>query len=198
MQQIVDSVMQELDNDRVREIGEQLGLDAHQVRDAVRETVPAISGALEDGGQAGLEGAQGFGGLGGVLGGGDAGGGGDVLGGVLGGLTGGSGGGLEDILGSVLGQRQHDVTGGVARKTGLGQGQSQQLIMMLLPLILSAFQKYQANRAGTAPLPSGPSGGEPMGGAASGGLGSMLDKDGDGKVLDDIAGSVLGGLFGKK
>jgi hypothetical protein len=212
MNQLVDSVMRELDGDRARDIGDQLGLDPAQVREAAQHAVPQMLAGVEaaqaegldlGGILGGLGGGQG-GGLGDVLGGmlggggGSAGGGlGDVLGGMLGGGSAGGGGGLGDVLGQFFGHRHGDVTGNVSQRTGLGQGQAGQLIMMLLPLLLSVLQRHRSAGGGGLGAPAQPTQPAPTprhGGGLGDVLGDMLDKDHNGSVVDD----VLGGLLGRK
>jgi hypothetical protein len=155
--------------------------------------------------------------LGGALGGGDpssglgsalgsllggSGGLGDLLGSVLGGGgSTGSGGSAgrkaldgAGILRHVFGDRRSSVEKGLGRTSGLGRDQIVQLLLFLAPLVMSALAKRKRDRDLDA------------GGLASdladerreiekrapglgrGGLGSILDRDGDGEVADDLAG----------
>jgi hypothetical protein len=103
-------------------------------------------------------------------------------------------------LGGLLGQSGIQASQLIGQKFGLSSEKAMNLIPMLAPLILGALSK-QKNQAG---------------GAGLSGLASLIDRDGDGNILDDIAGflspslggsstggggllgSLLGGLFGKK
>ncbi|MCB1233001.1 MAG: DUF937 domain-containing protein [Verrucomicrobiae bacterium] len=90
----------------------------------------------------------------------------------LGGLLGGAGGQASQMIGNQL---------------GLSQDQANQIIPMLAPIILG-FLTRQRNQAG------GGSQGQSL-------IMGMLDQDGDGSILDDVAGmlgggSLLGSLLG--
>ena len=146
-------------------------------------------------------------GLGGFLGalqgrGAAAGGAGGLMGGLAGALAGGSkatdGGG---ILGHVFGNRLPHVESGLAKSTGLSQQQVLQLLMTLAPVVMSALGKMKRERdldaGGVSDVLSheaarareaAPSG-------ILGQLGQLLDRDGDGNPLDDLAG-LAGGLLG--
>jgi hypothetical protein len=122
------------------------------------------------------------------------------------------------ILGHVFGQRQAPVEQGVAKATGLDAQRTGQLLMMLAPLVMAALARARATQAG-----AGGSAGEVLQREQSnierqvpglGGLSSILDRDGDGQIADDIAsiaagrlggtansgglGGILGGLLGEK
>jgi len=104
-------------------------------------------------------------------------------------------------LGGLLGQSGLQASQMIGQKFGLSADKAMSLIPMLAPLILGFLSK-QKNAAG---------------GPGLGGLAALIDRDGDGNILDDIAGflgpalgggasssgggllgSLLGGLFGKK
>ena len=122
------------------------------------------------------------------------------------------------ILGHIFGQRQAPVEQGVAKATGLDTQRTGQLLMMLAPLVMAALA-----RARTTQADAGASAGAVLQRERSnierqvpgiGGLASILDRDGDGHIADDIAslaagklggtassgglGGLLGGLFGEK
>lgn len=101
-------------------------------------------------------------------------------------------------LGGLLGDSGVQATDMISKQFGLSPQTAMKLIPMLAPVILGALsQKRDA------------------GGAGSSGIAALLDQDGDGSILDDVAGflmqglsgggqkgsllgSVLGGLFGKR
>mgnify|MGYP001095698123 CR=1 FL=1 len=104
-------------------------------------------------------------------------------------------------LGGLLGPSGLQASQMIGQKFGLSTDKAMSLIPMLAPLILGFLSK-QKNAAG---------------GAGLGGLAALIDRDGDGNILDDIAGflgpalgggassggggllgGLLGGLFGKK
>lgn len=161
-------------------------------RDHDPSLLEQLGGALGGGGLGAglgslLEGAGGSGGLG------------DLLGSVLGGGgSAGSGGGKAldgaGILRHVFGDRRSSVEKGLGRTSGLGRDQVTKLLVLLAPLVMSALAKRKRDRDLDA------------GGLASdldderreierrapglgrGGLGSILDRDGDGELADDLAG----------
>ena len=101
-------------------------------------------------------------------------------------------------LGGLLGNSGLQATDAIAKKFNIDSGTAMKLIPMLAPIILGALTKKKNT------------------GAGSSGIGALLDQDGDGSVLDDVAGflinslgkgstkrggglaGLLGGLFGKK
>ncbi len=101
------------------------------------------------------------------------------------------------ILGHIFGERQGQVAQEVSNQSGLGMGQVAQILMMLAPIVMGYLgqqkQQQQVGPDGLGGLLGGllgggqaaaaPSSGNPMIDMAS----SMLDRDGDGSSLDDIA-----------
>ena len=101
------------------------------------------------------------------------------------------------ILGHIFGERQGQVAQEVSNQSGLGMGQVAQILMMLAPIVMGYLgqqkQQQQVGPDGLGGLLGGllgggqaaaaPSSGNPMMDMASG----MLDRDGDGSSLDDIA-----------
>jgi len=81
-------------------------------------------------------------------------------------------------LGGLLGGNGPQAAQMLERKLGLGAGMGAKLIPMLAPLILGALAKKGKSAGGL------------------GGLASMLDRDGDGQILDDLAGMVTGRMTG--
>ncbi len=80
-------------------------------------------------------------------------------------------------LGGLLGGSGPQAAQMLEQKLGLSAGMGAKLIPMLAPLILGALAKR------------GKSGG------GLGGLARMLDRDGDGQILDDLAGMVTGRMM---
>ena len=119
------------------------------------------------------------------------------------------------ILGHVLGNKQQNVTNALSSKSGVDAGSVGEILKLAAPILMGFLGKQQrqkqvSNQSGLEGL---------LGGMLSGNspnqeqsfLESMLDADGDGSVIDDVAGMVLGGnkkksglggllggLFGKK
>ncbi len=195
---VLDLVTQALGGGGAAEISKQLGIDEATVNSAIGAAAPVLMGALARNASSG----DGAGALasaldrdhdGSIL---------DDLGGFLG------GGGAESagagILKHVLGGRQPQVAQGVGTASGLDPAKAGQLLSMLAPIIMGALGKTQRSQG----LDSGGLGAvlgqeqrrmERRQPGIGGMLGSLLDQDGDGSAMDDLAkigGSVLGGLFG--
>ncbi|MBT8387280.1 MAG: DUF937 domain-containing protein [Ignavibacteria bacterium] len=82
-------------------------------------------------------------------------------------------------LGGLLGNAGSDATNLLSQNLkGVDSGMIAKLIPMLAPVILGFLTKKRD------------------GGTGSSGLAGLLDQDGDGSVLDDVAGLLLGGLGG--
>lgn len=142
---------------------------------------------------------------------------------ILDNLSGLFGGGVDDnvmedgskILGHVLGNKQSNVQNVISQKSGIDAGSVAQILKVAAP-ILMGFLGNQAKQQNV----NSPGGLEGLlGGLLKGNspkhdqsfLESILDADGDGSIIDDAAGMVLGGakkkgglggllggLFGKK
>lgn len=126
----------------------------------------------------------------------------------LGGLFGGGGVDshvMEDgskILGHVLGGKQQQVASALGAKTGMDANSVAQILKVAAPILLGVLGS-QAKKQQV----SSPGGLEGLLGGMLGGnsnkneqsfLESILDADGDGSVIDDVAGMVLGGGSQKK
>ena len=81
-------------------------------------------------------------------------------------------------LGGLLGDSGMLATNTLAKKFNIDSGTVMKLIPMLAPVILGALTKKRDT------------------GTGSGGIGALLDQDGDGSVLDDVAGFLMGSLGG--
>ncbi len=131
---------------------------------------------------------------------------------ILDNLSGLFGGGVDNnvktdgakILGHVLGQKQQGVQQVIGQKAGIDAGSVGEILKVAAPILMGVLgkQKKQNNVSSQSDL-SGLLGGF-LGGASNTGavtkeqsfLEQMLDADGDGSVVDDVAGMILGG--GKK
>lgn len=118
------------------------------------------------------------------------------------------GGGVDDnvktdgakILGHVLGQKQQGVQQVIGQKSGVDAGSVGEILKVAAPILMGVLgkQKKQNNVSSQNDL------GSMLGGMLGGGsakqeqsfLEQVLDADGDGSVVDDVAGMLLGG--GKK
>jgi hypothetical protein len=74
----------------------------------------------------------------------------------------------------------------LSKKFNIGGALAKKLLPMLAPIILGMLLKKGGQGGRSGATQSGGSG-------LAGGIGSILDRDGDGSCLDDIAGMVLGG-----
>lgn len=110
------------------------------------------------------------------------------------------------ILGHILGTNQGQVVQQVSNNTGLNMGQVAQILMMLAPIVMGYLgqQKRQQNVGadGLGGLLGGLLGGGQQQAASTGNpmldmASNMLDSDGDGSVMDDIA-SMAFGYFTRK
>ena len=105
------------------------------------------------------------------------------------------------ILGHIFGQRQAPVEQGVAKATGLDAQKAGKLLMMLAPIVMAALARARSSQGAT-----NASAGSVLQGEQSslerqvpgglGGLASILDRDGDGQIADDIANLAAGKLGG--
>ena len=78
---------------------------------------------------------------------------------------------------------QNQTAQALAQKLNIGSALAKKLIPMLAPIIMGMLVK----KAGSANSPSSSSG------TGLGGIGAILDRNGDGSIIDDIAGMILGG-----
>ncbi len=193
--------------------GKQLGMEENKAQSALSAALPLILGAMKNNastpdGAAGLLGALGNDKhSGGIL---------DNLGSILG------GGGIDQnvmddgagILGHVFGGREQNVAQAVSKSSGIDLGSAMNILKVAGPFIMGALgkEKRQRNVSDQNGL------GDLLGGMLGKGgqeeqslVNRLLDADGDGSIIDDVAGmllsgggkkkgglgGLLGGLFGK-
>ena len=192
----LDALLPLLEGGNVQQVSRQLGIGEDQASTVIKAAVPLLVGALQrqassPTGLDSLAGALDRDHDGSIL---------DDIGGFLGG--GGSAAAGAGILGHALGGRQGDVAASLGKSTGLDAGSVLQLLTILAPLVMGALGK--AKRQG----PSGSGGlADILGGATRqvdqeapdlmSSLGRMLDTDGDGSAIDDVA-KIAGSLFGNR
>lgn len=208
MYSLQDLLGQEEGSQAVEQITSTVGADSSQVNSAIAMALPALLGALAANAST-PEGAQNLNQAlekdhdGSLLG---------NLGGLAGMIFGGgqaappprkadAGG----ILGHILGGAQGQVAQEVSNKTGLGMGQVAQILMFLAPIVMSYLGKQKQEQGVSADGLGGLLGS--LAGAAGGQQSSgntmidmatsMLDRDGDGSSLDDIASMAFGYMKGK-
>lgn len=194
--------------------GKQLGMGESKAQSALSTALPLILGAMKNNastpdGAAGLLKALGNDKhSGGLL---------DNLGSILG------GGGIDQnvmddgagILGHVFGGREQNVAQAVSKSSGIDLGNAMNILKVAGPFVMGALGKQSrsqgvSNQGGLGDL---------LGGMLGGGqkeqqsmVNRLLDADGDGSIIDDVAGmllsgggkkkgglgGLLGGLFGKR
>lgn len=103
----------------------------------------------------------------------------------------------QGILNHVLGSKQTGVEAALSQKSGMDMAQVSQILKVAAPILMGVLGKQLNNQnvQNTSGLTS------VLGGMLGGGQGSkqqsmieqFLDADGDGSILDDVAGMVLGG-----
>ena len=169
----------------------ELGVSEAQAAKGAEALIPAILGGFKKQAQAQPSGLEGLGSLLGQLGGGG------LLDNVL------SPQATEvsrgnDVLGQIFGSK--DVSRTVAQNAASRTGLDPALLRKMLPIVAMMVAGYMAKQGGGAAQSGGlggllggllggrASGQGGRGGATAGGLGSMLDLNGDGNPLDDILG----------
>ena len=110
------------------------------------------------------------------------------------------------ILGHVFGNNQGNVAQAVSQQTGIDTGKIMNMMVMIAPLVMGMLGKAKQTTGMDAgglvnilgSVMGGKAGSNPIMGVLTG----ILDKDGDGNVMDDLMGggigNLLGGLFGGK
>lgn len=101
------------------------------------------------------------------------------------------------ILGHILGAKQNGVEQVISQKSGVDAGTVSQILKIAAPILMGYLgkQKSESNATSSGDL-SGLLGGLLGGNSASSEqnfLEKVLDADGDGSVVDDVAGMFLGG-----
>ena len=105
----------------------------------------------------------------------------------------------QGILGHLLGNKQPVVENALSKESGVDTGSVSEILKMAAPLVMGLVgqKKQQAGISDTNGLGSLLGGllGSNSGGTAGNQsvLMSLLDADGDGSVIDDVAGMVMGG-----
>lgn len=173
----------------IESMANQLGIPPAMAKQGADALLPAILGGFKKQAQSG-GGVEGLGGLLGQLGGG----------GLLDSVLGPQATPVEqgnEVLGQIFGSKDvsRTVAGQAAAQTGIDSG----ILKQMLPILAMMAAGYMAKQGGESGGLGGMLGnvlGGAMGGGAApsagglGGLGKMLDMDGDGNPLDDIMGMV--------
>ena len=191
---ILNDLMQQLQGGGIGEISKTLGLQDDQVGNVVAAAMPALMGAFSRnaGSQSGADAL--FGALagnhsGGILG--------DVVGALAGGKTADPG-----IVRHAFGGKQKSVEQALSAGSGVDMASVGKIMAMVAPLVMGALGKAQRSQgldaSGTAAMIQQERRvAQKQAPQAMDILGSLLDADGDGDVMDDVAklGSSLLGSF---
>lgn len=105
------------------------------------------------------------------------------------------------ILGHVFGGREQNVANAVSKSSGIDLNTAMNILKVAGPLVMGALgketrEKGVADQNGIGDLLGGM-----LGGASSSQqsiVSKLLDADGDGSIIDDVAGILLGGSSSKK
>ena len=103
------------------------------------------------------------------------------------------------ILGHVFGNKQTNVEQALSQKSGIDAGSIASILKIAAPLVMGYLgkqtsQNQVSDAAGMSSLLGGLLGGQPAQNQSL--ITTLLDADGDGSILDDVAGMVMDG--GKK
>lgn len=190
----------------LQQVSKTLGVDSNQASQAIQSALPLLMGALgnnasnpqgaqsllnalqrDHSGASAAAPAAASGGL--------------DLGGLLGAVLGGSGGKATNgagILGHVFGGQSPQAAQQLGQKTGLDSSKSSQLLALLAPIVMSYLAQRFAQQGNAGQLSQELGQEAQASGMAGGGLGGLLDQDGDGKFgIGDVM-KIGGGLFGKR
>lgn len=191
---LMNLLNQQLSGPRLTQMSQQLGISEDQTREALPAALAALTGQMAQNASQ-PQGAQQLANAlskdhdGSLL---------DSLDGFLGGGGGNAG---ASILGHVFGNRQQKVQGNLGKATGLDPQTMARLLAMLAPIVLAYLGRRQRQQQLDPGGLAGVLGQErqqveqhPQ---ARRGLGALLDLDGDGEVMDDLA-NLAGGLFGNR
>ena len=193
---ILDLLNSDMGKQIIRSVSEKTGLDASQATNVVYSTLPALLGQMQNN----LTSKEGASGLLTALTSGKHDG--SILGNISGFLNGGDFTDGNKILGHVLGGNQEKMVQGLSSKTGVDSSIISKILPMLAPIIMGYLAK-QTKKDGVS---TGSGLNDILGGLMGGnggGLTSMLDQNGDGKLdVSDAMSAVnkkggLGGLLGK-
>lgn len=195
---ILDLLNSDLGKTLISGASKQFGQDEGKTTNALSTALPLILGAMKNNAST-PEGASGL--LkalgnnkhsGGLL---------DNLGSILGGsgvdedvLSDGAG-----ILGHVFGGKEQNVAQAVSKSSGIDLGSAMNILKVAGPLVMGALGKETRKQGVSDQNGIGDLLGGMLGGASNDQqsmITKLLDADGDGSVIDDIAGMLLGG--GKK
>lgn len=213
MSGLLDLINSPMGKQLISGVAGQTGQPENKTADVLAMAMPLLMGAMKKntatpGGAQGLMNALSSKHDGGIL---------DNLGGLFGGgvdqsvMDDGAG-----ILGHVFGSKQPQVENALSSKSGIDAGSVGQILKIAAPIIMGMIGKQTRQQNVNSPdalsgLLGGLMGGNSAANKQQSLIESFLDSDGDGSVIDDLAGMVLsggnqkkgglggllGGLFGK-
>jgi hypothetical protein len=193
MSGLLDGLMEQLGGERLGQLAGVLGVDEDKAQSAISAALPALLGGLANNAQK----PNGAAALTAALGDHD----GSVLDDPSDILAGGGSG--AGILGHVLGAKQPEVAQHIAGSSGLDLGAITKLLPMLAPMVMGYLGRKQRSdgldSGGLANMLGGERKAIEGASPGLGGLSKILDRDGDGDMMDDIkdmAGGLLGGASG--
>ena len=196
MSGLLDQLTSQLSGDALESLSRSIGADRGQTQSAMTAALPVLLGALaknaaQPSGAEALHKALDRDHDGSIL---------DNLSGALSSpnLTDG-----EGILKHVLGGRRDQVTSGLSKASGLGGDQVGKMLATLAPLVLGSLGRAKRTQGMGIEDLSNMLGSErkqmeSREPALGGFLTGLLDRDGDGSIIDDLAGGALGRLFGRR
>ena len=176
-----------LNNDTIKQISQQLGVDESTTSNAIQAALPMLLGGLatnsaSEGGASSLLSALDRDHDGSIL---------DDLGEYLGDYLSGRG---SSILGHIFGGQQGAVEEGVSQASGLDLSKVGPMLMMLAPIVMGALGRARREEGiGEGDLAGQLGSAAQQAGASPGlleSLSSMSDRNRDGSVIDDIAGML--------
>ncbi len=190
MSSLTDMLLGQLGNNELSSLSQVLGADSGATKSAAAAALPLLFSALAKNsgttdGAAALNNALERDHDGSIL---------DSLGSMIGQGPSADG---DGILKHVLGGQRATAERGIAEASGLDSQQASKMLATLAPLVMGALGKAKRTQgldaAGLAGLLAGE---RNQTQSQLGGLASLLDRDGDGSIADDVIGGI-GKLFGK-
>jgi hypothetical protein len=180
MNPLIGMITSQLGGEAMKQISQQIGASPSVTESAVGNAVPLLLSAIGSqastpGGLEAIQQVMGNTNNSGIL---------ENIAGFIGnGQAGGIGG---TILNQVLGSQVGNLTGALSSQTGIDQGAAGNLLGILTPIILGLINRQGLDIGTLGQLLSG---GDVMNAASK-----ILDADGDGNVMDDVA-NIVGKFF---
>ncbi len=192
MSEVTQQVNAALSGDQIRHLSQQLNIDQNSATNAVNAALPMLMGAL-------AKKSNTPGGAQNMLSMFDLDRDGDILDDMAGFLSSSGNRMGPNIISEIFGSSRNKVEQGVGKVSGIDAGKAGMLLENLAPIVLGMLMKNQRGKQGQV-NPGGLSDmlnnevrstNAPGGGSIMDILGGFLDQDGDGSMVDDVAG-ILG------